>query len=50
MARGQVDIGELVKLIKGVPTRGQMKPVHRYIEKSRPPTKATTKKSESRES
>ena len=43
MARGQVDIKELVKLVRGVPKRGQMKPSHPYIEKSRPP-KGPTKK------
>jgi hypothetical protein len=43
MARGQVEIGELVKLVKGVPKRGVVKPAHPYIEKSRPPKKAKTK-------
>jgi hypothetical protein len=37
MARGQVEIRELVKLVKGVPKRGVVKPAHPYIEKSRPP-------------
>jgi hypothetical protein len=37
MARGQVDISELVKRVTGVPKRGIVKPVHPYIEKSRPP-------------
>ena len=43
MARGNIDIKELVALIKGVPKRGQMKPPHPYIEKSRPPKKAKVK-------
>ncbi len=43
MARDQVDIKELVKFVKGVPKRGQMKAPHPYIEKSRPP-KALPKK------
>ena len=37
MARGEVTIEELVKLVKGVPKRGQVKPPHPYIDKSRPP-------------
>ena len=37
MARGEIDVKELVKLIKGVPTRGQVKPPHPYLDKSRPP-------------
>ena len=37
MARGEVDLQELVKLVKGVPKRGIAKAPHPYIEKSRPP-------------
>lgn len=37
MARGQVDLTELVKLVKGVPKRGVVKASHPYIKKSRPP-------------
>jgi hypothetical protein len=43
MARGQIDIKELVKFVRGVPKRGQMKQPHPYIEKSRPPKKAKRK-------
>jgi hypothetical protein len=43
MARGQVDIGGLVKMVKGVPKRGIVKPSNPYIDKSRPPKKAKTK-------
>ena len=49
MARGQIDIPELVKLIKGVPARGQVKPPHPYLDKSRPPKGGRSPKSDCRE-
>ncbi len=43
MARGQITNGELIKLVRGVPKRGVVKPPHPYIEKSRPPVKSQSK-------
>lgn len=46
MARGQADLRELVKLVKGVPKRGVVKPLNPYIDKSRPPKGAPKQKAD----